>query len=78
MLIEMPFDLVALVRCFFGRLCASSNTNLRMRSTPVRVKTDSCSTNSRSVPPNSPPMLEYSPLGVFPHDVEVNLASLVR
>ena len=27
--IEMPFDLVAEVRCFFGRLCASSNAYLQ-------------------------------------------------
>ena len=31
---EMPFDLVAEVRCFFGRVRASSNANFRMRSTP--------------------------------------------
>ena len=33
----MPFDLVAEVRCFLGRPCASSNANLRTRSTPTRV-----------------------------------------
>ena len=31
----MPLDLVAEVRCFFGRDCASSNANFRMRSTPI-------------------------------------------
>jgi hypothetical protein len=36
MVIEMPLDLVAEVRCFFGRDCASSNANFRMRSTPMR------------------------------------------
>ena len=32
----MPFDLVAEVRCFFGRVRASSKANFRMRSTPWR------------------------------------------
>ena len=60
--IEMPLDFVALVRCFFGRLCARSNANFKMRSTPVRVNTLCCETNSRSVPSNMrPPTDEYSP-----------------
>ena len=60
--IEIPLLLVQLVRCFFGRDRASSNANRRMRSTPVRVKTASCTTNSRSVPANiRPPTDEYSP-----------------
>src|SRR5437868_2498401 len=32
--IAMPFDFVADVRCFFGVFCASSNANLSTRSTP--------------------------------------------
>ncbi len=31
----MPFDLVAEVRCFFGRDCASSKANFRTRSMPI-------------------------------------------
>ena len=31
----MPLDFVAEVRCFFGRDCARSNANFRMRSTPI-------------------------------------------
>src|SRR2546425_11331149 len=38
--IEMPLDLVAEVRCFFGRFFASSNANFKIRSTPLREKTD--------------------------------------
>src|SRR5579872_4885261 len=62
MVIEMPLDFVADVRCFFGRDCASSKANLRMRSTPVRVITVCWVTNSRSVSGNiRPPTDEYSP-----------------
>src|SRR5690349_4331434 len=62
MLIEMPFDLVAEVRCFFGRLWARSKAYFRIRSVPLRVKIASCTTNSRSVPSNIlPPTDEYSP-----------------
>ena len=62
MLIAMPFDLVAEVRCFLGRRCARSKANLRMRSVPWRVKIDSWITVSRSVPSNMrPPTAEYSP-----------------
>ena len=35
MVIAMPFDLVADVRCFFGVLRASSKANFRTRSTPM-------------------------------------------
>src|SRR5262249_56873967 len=38
--IEMPLDLVADVRCFLGRFFASSNANFKMRSTPLRENTD--------------------------------------
>ena len=59
---EMPLLLVAEVRCFFGRVCARSKANLRIRSTPVRVMTVSWITVSRSVPSKIfPPTLEYSP-----------------
>ena len=57
-----PFDLVADVRCFAGRFDASSKAKRITRSTPMRVNTLSCTTNSRSVPSNMrPPTLEYSP-----------------
>ena len=60
--IAMPFDLVAEVTCFAGRVRASSNANRRMRSTPLRENTDSWNTISRSVPSNiRPPTDEYSP-----------------
>ena len=61
-MIAMPFDLVADVRCRSGLVAASSNANLRIRSTPLRLNTDSCTTISRSVPSNIfPPTAEYSP-----------------
>ena len=60
--IEMPFDLVADVRCFAGRVRASSNAKRMMRSTPLRENTDSWNTISRSVPSYMrPPTDEYSP-----------------
>ncbi|MNR18683.1 hypothetical protein D3C85_1354230 [compost metagenome] len=62
MLIEMPLDLVAAVRRLRGRVCARSKAYLRIRSTPRRVNTDSCSTSSCSLPSNIlPPTEEYSP-----------------
>ncbi len=62
MVIEMPFDFVAEVRCFFGRRCARSKANLRIRSTPTRLMIVSWMTISRSVPPYiRPPTEEYSP-----------------
>ena len=36
MVMAMPFDLVAEVRCFFGVLRASSKANFSTRSTPMR------------------------------------------
>ena len=58
----MPFDLVADVKCCFGRVIASSNANFSMRSTPCRLNTLCCETNSRSVSMNMrPPTEEYSP-----------------
>src|SRR5258706_10129362 len=60
--IEMPFDLVAEVTCFLGRVIASSNAYLRMRSTPWRENTACCVTNSRSVPAYTRPTTEeHSP-----------------
>ena len=61
MVIEMPFDLVQDVRCFF-RVRASSNAYCMMRSVPLREKLASCVTTSRSVPSYMrPPTLPYSP-----------------
>ena len=58
----MPLDLVALVSFRRGRVIASSKAYFSTRSTPTRVKTLSCVTNSRSVPGNIlPPVEEYSP-----------------
>ena len=58
----MPFDLVAEVRCFFGRLRASSNAYFRMRSVPARENTLCWNTTSRGVPSYMrPPTDEYSP-----------------
>ena len=75
--IAMPFDLVAEVRCFFGVFCASSKANFSTRSTPMRVNTVSCTTISRSVPGNArPPIDEYSPFGVLAHHPEVDVARL--
>jgi hypothetical protein len=62
MVIAMPLDLVAEVRCFFGRERASSKAYFRMRSVPKRVSTVSWITASRTVPGNiRPPIAEYSP-----------------
>src|SRR5215204_3956359 len=62
MVIEMPFDLVAEVTCFFLRVFASSKAKRMMRSVPFREKTDSWVASSRSVPPYMmPPSDEYSP-----------------
>ena len=47
--IEMPFDFVAEVRCFLGRERASSNAYFRMRSTPWRVNVLCWTTTSSSV-----------------------------
>jgi hypothetical protein len=49
---EMPFDLVAEVTCFFGLFMARSNANFMMRSTPRRVNILSWTTTSCSVPSN--------------------------
>ena len=62
MVMAIPLDLVAEVRCFFGRDRASSNAYRRIRSTPLRVKTVSWITISFSVPSKArPPIEEYSP-----------------
>ena len=78
MVIEMPLDLVAEVRCFFGRDCASSNANFRMRSTPMRVITVCWVTNSRSVSGNMrPPTEEYSP-SVFSRTTQKSISPGLR
>ena len=78
MVIEMPLDFVAEVRCFFGRDCASSKANFRMRSTPMRVITVCCVTNSRSVSGNMrPPTEEYSP-SVFSRTTQKSISPGLR
>src|SRR5699024_7027515 len=62
MVIAMPFDFVADVSFFAGRLSARANAYFSTRSMPVRVMTVSWMTVSRSVPSNMrPPTDEYSP-----------------
>ncbi|MNV73850.1 hypothetical protein D3C71_1670210 [compost metagenome] len=74
MVMAMPLDLVALVRCFFGRDCANSKANLSTRSTPWRDITVSCITISRGVPSYMrPPMLEYSP-SVFSRTMNMSIS----
>ena len=59
------------------RLRASSKANRRTRSTPLRVKTVSCITISRSVPSNiRPPTDGIFALGVLAHDAEIDVAGL--
>src|SRR6185295_13321262 len=78
MVIEMPLDLVADVRCFFGRDAARSNANFKMRSTPMRVITVCCVTNSRSVYGNMrPPTEEYFP-SVFSRTTQKSISPGLR
>ena len=57
----IPFDFVAL-QMRPERAAASSQANSMMRSVPLRVKTDSWTASSSSVPWCSrPPISEYSP-----------------
>ena len=78
MVMEMPFDFVAEVRCFFGREAARSKANLRMRSTPIRVITVCWVTNSRSVSGNiRPPTDEYSP-SVFSRTTQKSISPGLR
>ena len=78
MVMAMPFDLVAEVRCFFGVLRASSKANFSTRSTPTRVITVSCTTTSRSVPANIlPPIAEYSP-SVFSRTTQKSMSPGLR
>src|ERR1043166_5323887 len=78
MVMAMPFDLVAEVRCFFGVFFASSKANLSTRSTPMRVSTVSCITTSRSVPGNMrPPIEEYSP-SVFSRTTQKSMSPGLR
>ncbi len=69
------FDLVAPVRCFFGRERASVIALQRIRSTPRRVNTLSWTTNSRSVPANiRSPTGEDSP-SVFSRTTMTSMSS---
>src|SRR5437667_4431123 len=78
MVIEMPLDLVAEVRCFLGRDCARSNANFKIRSTPVRVMMVSWITNSRAVSGNiRPPTDEYSP-SVFSRTTQKSMSPGLR
>ena len=78
MVMAMPFDLVAEVRCFFGVLRASSKANFSTRSTPTRDITVSCTTTSRSVPANMrPPIAEYSP-SVFSRTTQKSMSPGLR
>ena len=75
----MPFDLVAEVRCFFGRACGRARRRISgSRSTPMRVITVSCITTSRSVPGNMrPPIDEYSP-SVFSRTTQKSMSPGLR
>src|SRR3990170_678448 len=59
---EMPLDLVADVRCFFGRLDASSNAYLSTRSMPKNLR---------------PPIDEYSP-SVFSRTTQKSMSPGLR
>src|ERR1700722_4520461 len=74
MVIEMPFDFVAEVRCFLGRLSARSNANFKTRSTPTRVVPCLCN-NPPSPRPGKHPAADgrVLPFRIFPHDVEVDI-----
>ena len=74
----MPFDFVAEVRCFFGRLCARSKAKRSTRSIPTRVMIVSWTANSRSVPGNMrPPTEEYSP-SVFSRTTQKSMSPVFR
>ncbi len=70
----MPFDLVAEVTCFFGRVIASSNAYFRIRSVPVRrehrLLRDEFAVRALEHPPADGGIFA---LGVFPHHVEVDI-----
>ena len=77
MVIEMPLDLVAEVRCFFGRDCASSNANFRMRSTPMRVITVCCVDEfTVGVREHAAADGGIFALGVLAHHPEIDIAGL--
>ena len=74
MVMAMPFDLVAEVRCFFGRVIASSNAYFRMRSVPWRVSTVSCDDElAVGAFEHAAADGRVFALGVFAHDVEVDI-----
>ena len=75
--IAMPLDLVADVRCARGRVRASSNANLRMRSTPLRVNTDSWNDDlALGALEHAAADRRILALGVLAHDDEVDVAGL--
>ena len=77
MVMAMPFDLVAEVRCFFGVLRASSKANFSTRSTPMRLITVSCTTTSRGgAGEHLAADRGIFALGVLAHHPEVDVAGL--
>ena len=77
MVMAMPFDLVAEVRCFFGVLRASSKANFSTRSTPTRLITVSCTTTSRGgAGEHLAADRGIFALGVLAHHPEVDVAGL--
>ena len=74
----MPLDLVAEVTCFFFVVLAKSKANLRMRSTPLRVKMACWMAISSSVPWNMRPPIElYSP-SVFSRTTQKSISPGLR
>ena len=78
MVIAMPLDFVAEVTCLRLRVLASSKAKRRMRSVPRRVNTESCVTNSCSVPAYiRPPSDEYSP-SLFSRTTQKSMSPALR
>ena len=77
MVMAMPFDLVADVRCFFGVFRASSKANFRTRSTPMtghhRLLHDDLALGAGEHAPADRRILA---LGVLAHDPEIDVAGL--
>ena len=73
----MPLDLVAEVRCFFGRVCARSKANFRMRSTPIarhhRLLHHEFTVGVRE---HAAADRGIFALGVFAHHPEIDIAGL--
>ena len=74
MVMVMPFDLVAEVTCFFGRVIASSKAYRRIRSVPWRrehaLLGDELAVGALEQPAADAGILA---LGVLAHDVEVDV-----